>query len=244
MVGLYARIYDLVHSGLAALGYTLIRSYRFPKSTLDLLGLAVSNEFQKNKDFFFVQIGANDGMHNDPLREHVLKYRLPGLLVEPLPEVFQQLRDNYKGHRQLQFENCAVSGRDGSVVMHCPRPDPGYKALSHQKASVIRNNLVKNPWINEIVEIQVPALTFASLMKKHRVKRISLLQLDAEGLDLLILRQAFKAGFRPCLVHFEISHLTASDKKQGRDLLTRYGYRYAETTTDSLSVLIPEAKKH
>ena len=35
----------------------------------------------------FVQIGANDGLHNDPVREFIVRDRWEGVLIEPLPEV-------------------------------------------------------------------------------------------------------------------------------------------------------------
>ena len=43
-------------------------------------------------DFYFVQIGANNGVRNDPLRSLILKYHLRGLLVEPLTDMFDELK--------------------------------------------------------------------------------------------------------------------------------------------------------
>ena len=52
-------------------------------------------------DFFFVQIGANDGINHDPLHEYVTKYNLSGLVVEPQPDVFELLRKNYESFKKV-----------------------------------------------------------------------------------------------------------------------------------------------
>lgn len=43
----------------------------------------------------FIQIGANDGLRNDPVREFIIRDRWQGILVEPLPAVFAMLQHNY-----------------------------------------------------------------------------------------------------------------------------------------------------
>jgi hypothetical protein len=59
--------------------------------------------------FFFVNIGANDGVASDPLPTLIRKYRARGLFVEPVPYVFERLRRNYSDMPDLIFENAAVS---------------------------------------------------------------------------------------------------------------------------------------
>jgi hypothetical protein len=55
---------------------------------LDLLLTKLSAE---RPNSFFVQIGANNGLTDDPIRQFVTKYHWHGVLVEPQPQVFQQL---------------------------------------------------------------------------------------------------------------------------------------------------------
>ncbi len=40
---------------------------------------------RKYKDLHFIQIGANDGVTNDPIHDLVKSYHWKGVLVEPLP---------------------------------------------------------------------------------------------------------------------------------------------------------------
>src|SRR5713101_5952181 len=58
-------------------------------------------------DFFFVQVGAHNGISNvdDVLRDYVIRLILRGLLVEPQARVFAELQENYKGRSGLNFEN-------------------------------------------------------------------------------------------------------------------------------------------
>ena len=51
---------------------------------------------KKHKDFFFVQIGANDGFKADPIYLYVRKYGWKGILVEPVSYIFEKLKENYK----------------------------------------------------------------------------------------------------------------------------------------------------
>src|SRR5215207_8561123 len=59
---------------------------------------AISDETQ---DFYFVQIGANDGVMNDSLNPQIRKYGFRGCLVEPMPDVFNILQHNYRDQPQL-----------------------------------------------------------------------------------------------------------------------------------------------
>src|ERR1035438_3422409 len=43
----------------------------------------------------FIEVGANDGEFDDPLREYIVKYPWKGVLIEPQPDVFERLKANY-----------------------------------------------------------------------------------------------------------------------------------------------------
>jgi len=57
----------------------------------------------------FLQIGANDGLRNDPIREHILRNQWDGVLVEPIPGIFEILVNNYNKLPELEFVNAAIS---------------------------------------------------------------------------------------------------------------------------------------
>src|SRR6266481_6003650 len=77
-----------------------------PQSRLSFdLEFVIAHLMLQKKDLFFIQIGANDGVSNDPLYKFVIEYGWAGILVEPLPQVFEVLRRNYADKPNLKFLN-------------------------------------------------------------------------------------------------------------------------------------------
>src|SRR4051812_34422848 len=72
----------------------------------------------KTQDFTFIQIGANDGVSNDPIRRYVVEYGFKGVLIEPQPDVFTRLKANYSGMPGITFENAAIAACDGEIEMY------------------------------------------------------------------------------------------------------------------------------
>ena len=54
----------------------------------------------------FIQVGANDGRYGDPLRKYIMKHPWHGILIEPQPDIYAKLCENYASVRdRLIFEN-------------------------------------------------------------------------------------------------------------------------------------------
>ena len=77
---------------------------KIPEKPFNLLEIVIRDHITREPDFYFVEIGANDGVNFDPLRPLVLEHHLRGLLVEPLPDRFASLQSNYRSETQLSFE--------------------------------------------------------------------------------------------------------------------------------------------
>ncbi len=95
---------------------------------IDVLDLVLTHTASITPEFFFIQIGANDGMTMDPIRSYILKYKWRGILIEPQPNIFRALMANYDGEQQLIFENVAISPEDGVVSLFAV-DDPGSCAM-------------------------------------------------------------------------------------------------------------------
>ena len=94
--------------------YPLLFAILKRKGFLDASFDKIINEYsKKNKDFFFIQIGANDGLKADPIYLYVNKYHWNGILVEPVKYIFDNLRKNYQGVPNVLFENVAIGEKDG-----------------------------------------------------------------------------------------------------------------------------------
>src|SRR5580658_9569628 len=77
-------------------------------------------------DFFFIQIGSNDGRSGDPIYQYVKQFKWTGILVEPVPHVFKRLRQTYRQMEGLFFVNAAVDVEDGYRTFY--RIEENYEA--------------------------------------------------------------------------------------------------------------------
>jgi FkbM family methyltransferase len=184
---------------------------------------------------FVVQIGANDGMAGDPLFAAFSRTRWSGLLVEPVPHLYERLAEQYRDRPGVRLERAAVSKQDGEAALYRLRSVPGKTPeWFDQLASLDREVLLKNrsaiPEIESLViEERVPTVRLDTLLARHSISHIDLLVIDTEGHDYEILR-AFDFGrFWPVLLMFEHQHLSPGDKTAAVALLAAHGYRCQET---------------
>lgn len=63
----------------------------------------------------FVQVGANDGVHADHIHPLVMSGKWHGVLIEPAPNPFARLLENYRGREGLAFVQAAVSTTEGRL---------------------------------------------------------------------------------------------------------------------------------
>jgi FkbM family methyltransferase len=186
-------------------------------------------------DAFVVQIGANDGTAGDPLVEGFRKSRWSGLLVEPVPHLYELLVARYRDRPEVQTERAAISTRDGEAPLYRLRTVPGQTPeWFNQLATLDREVLLKHrssiPEIDSLlIEERVPTVRLDTLLARHGISRIDLLVIDAEGYDLEILRTLDLTRFRPTLLMFEHQHLSENDKQASFALLRTAGYDFRET---------------
>lgn len=189
---------------------------------------------------FFVQIGANDGLHNDPLHKLVKTYAWRGLLVEPVPYVFERLERNYRGTPGLVLENVAVAAKNGALPFyHLARTNDMVPEWYDQLGSFSLEHLLRHAHLipnihDRIVKSDVPCKTLATLFAEHRIQNIDLLHVDAEGWDYEIIKQIDLDTFHPNLILYEHRHLTEPQIQACKNLLAASGYQSIEIGPDTL----------
>jgi FkbM family methyltransferase len=183
----------------------------------------------------FVEIGANDGESEDLLRGHIRGGRWTGVMVEPVPHIFERLRANYDGVAGVTLENCAIADREGLMPFFHLRPsdEPGLPDWYDLIGSFSRENVLSHrdeiPDIEErIVETQVTTLTFDALCEKHSIDRVDLILVDTEGYDAEILKRIDLAAHRPRLVIYEHYHLGEAVQADLLSAFARAGYETLE----------------
>jgi FkbM family methyltransferase len=192
-------------------------------------------------DFFFVQIGANDGDMRDHLRGFILRHGWRGVLVEPVPAYCARLRANYEGHPGLAIEEIAISSREERRELFRIRDDvPHLPAWCRGLASfhldvVLKHRFVVPDLAEYIVREEVQCLPLNRLLEKHRVERLDLLSIDTEGHDYEIIKQIDFAILRPGIVLYEHRHLKRPDRADCESLLRSQGYRLTSRLGNTLA---------
>lgn len=180
-------------------------------------------------DFFVVQIGACDGLMADPIHDWIKRTTWRGILVEPQASEFERLKETYREENdRLVFENVAIGDRDGSCTLYRVNDSTRTAEWERGFASVLPR-LASDRCIAETV----PCITLDTLLRRHRVARVDLLQIDAEGYDYEILKRLDFKTLRPVMIRYEHRHLRARDKHACKAHLKRWGYRILETQFDT-----------
>jgi FkbM family methyltransferase len=192
---------------------------------------------------FFVEIGANDGEQHDHLRPHILSSAWSGIMVEPVPYVFERLRGNYRHLDRVALENVAIGARDGVLPFyHLREPAPDererlpdwYDGVGSFSRETVTGHARDIPDVERrVVRAEVPVLTFESLCRRHDVKRVDLLVIDTEGYDHEILKSIELERRHPRLAVYEHYHLPAAEREACRELMRDAGYETMEEGFDT-----------
>jgi FkbM family methyltransferase len=184
---------------------------------------------RRGKNVFFLQIGANDGLQDDPIHYFVGSYGWRGILMEPVPHLFGRLKENYKAATGLIFLNAALSQTDDHATFFYLRPadtlPPWCEGLGSFRQSVLLSHKRDIPDIESyIVEEPVQCITFGSLISRYQLPQLDLILIDTEGYDLEILRQIDFTLVKPQMIIYEHKHLNESERNEATDLLMSHGF--------------------
>lgn len=194
---------------------------------------------ENEKNFFFIQIGANDGVMMDPIHDKILEYGWKGILVEPLPTRFHELVSNYEGVPGLVFENFAISDREGQGTLYTVKDEAIDEDWQRGLATFTpASNEMKDIDPAHILEMTVSCETMTRLIDKYEVERIDLLQVDTEGYDYEIIKMIDWERAKPKIICYEHRCLTARDREDCRTYLKTRGYEIIEGNSDTAAFLL------
>lgn len=188
-----------------------------------------------------LQIGAMDGVAFDPVHDLVREMGWRGVLVEPMPDMFEALQRNYAGCDGLVFVNQAVADHDGEIEM--TRIDPqailsgllpagalGLSTMMPDRGVIGNYGGLMKPELAAILDsykrvVRVPCRAMETLLRERQVERVDALVIDTEGADWMILRQFPLERYRPRVVYMEINHLPQKEKVECFAFLSKAGYQ-------------------
>lgn len=220
----------LLNKLLAPTGYRIERVSRFARELQSLTR-------RPERRLKFVQIGANDGVRFDDLYGFVTRHPCSGIVVEPLPDMFERLRANYADYPLIVPVNKAIHETAGVLPLFRVAPGalPRYSGWAAGIASFDRSHLLRHGIEPaDIIEQPVACTPLMQLLQDTATLDADLLQIDAEGYDSAILRMCDFARFRPHLIKYEHKAMTAAERSAHGATLARHGYRSVVEGTDTV----------
>jgi len=236
------QIKSLVRSLLRLLGYKMLK-LKSPMTAdarfgIDVFGLVV-DEFMRSPDvktLSILQIGANDGRHEDPVFPLIERHPCHAVVVEPLPDQYAALSDNYKDFDSVVPVRSAVSNYDGELSLF--RIEPSVNSPHATKiASFDRSRVERycDYWKipkSEVVKEIVPCKTIETLLSEVGMSEVCVVVVDAEGMDYQICIQVLDLERLPDIIHFEYNYMLDTDFQILVERLTRQGYLFARSGLD------------
>ena len=217
------------------------------------------SQYSKSKpgNFTVVQIGANDGITHDPIHKFIKRDDWKGVLLEPQPDVFHEfLTKIYAKNKGIRPLCAAIGEKDGSqpiykVGFSSMRWATGLASFSKEKIEqafedgIVASNCKRfgieipadqSQWISQ-EEVQVIAP--ATLIQTYGLNHIDLLQIDAEGYDLEVIRIFDIPTTRPQAIIFENVGLNAADYAACLQLLEEQNYQLKKFGPNTLALQKP-----
>jgi FkbM family methyltransferase len=190
----------------------------------------------------FVQIGAFDGLANDPLHDLIMGQGWRGVLVEPQPDAFTRLQQTYAGVEGLTFLNVAVSDRRGPMTFWriggSAPDDPWWRGqVSSFSREHVERHIRDRPHLASRIEgLTVPTMSLTEVLSRA-ARPVQVLQVDAEGHDAAIVDSMDLDRHHPTIVRFEHRHLRAAAHARTVNRLAAFGYRIAVNEDDTIAML-------
>lgn len=192
---------------------------------------------------FFVEVGSNDGDKHDHLRPFILTRGWSGIMVEPVPYIFERLRSNYGHVEGVTLENVAIADHEGRLPFFYvvePREDDRdvlpewYDGIGSFSREAVMRHAPDIPDIeSRVVEGEVPCLSFEALCHRNAVERVDLLLVDTEGFDWQIIRTVDLDAHRPRVIVYEHYHLQPGERRECLAHLAAAGYETLEEGFDT-----------
>ena len=219
-------------------------------SPLPLLRLVMEHAILRGGPGTVLQVGANTG--DDALHQIIVDLQLPALLIEPLPDIFEILKQSYAGKDYVEFENCAVSTQPGELKMYrvsraaTHLPSWTQALASFDKSLVLSHKGWEGVSGKElekyIEEVNIKVKTMQELLSEHpKIVNVIALQVDTEGHDFEVIKSTLAAQCSPKIILFEHKHLSFDDQASCRRLLSENGYSFSSDASDTLAYRVDPA---
>lgn len=138
-----------------------------------------------------IQIGANDGVKDDPLQGIIGQPGTRALLVEPQPACVKKLRSKYKDNPNVIIAEKAVGAESGKITLFRFEDDLDNSRQISVFCSTDKSHLER--WkgrlgiSSNIISFDTEMLSLAELTSTFHFSNLDILMTDVEGFDYEIL---------------------------------------------------------
>jgi FkbM family methyltransferase len=263
---MYKKIKLLINEGFiifrfkfsAANSWIFIAYYKYlfkpKKGSLD----SFLNEYSlsKKNSLNVVQIGANDGITNDPIHKFIKRDNWRGVLLEPQSYIYENfLKKIYHKNEGIHTLCAAIGEKDDKQYLY----KIGFCDMRWATglASFLKEN-VENAFSSGLVErkcskynIKIPSpseqitseevmvISPETLIKKYNISTIDLLQIDVEGYDFEVIKIFKIQKSKPKAIIFEHINLSEQDMELCVALLEENNYAVRKFDANTLAMLYP-----
>lgn len=202
-----------------------------------------------------LQVGANDGRQSDPFRESILEFKINSHLLEPIPDFYEMLVNNYLEYTYVKCYNIGITNLDGEqIIDYVPKIDGlpewtqglgtfdksknfiGFGMGGHNlKIDFSESELYKTVK-NNIKSILVKTNTLSNFLNQNKIMNLDLYVSDTEGFDWVVFEQLDLDKYHPKIIHME-THSLGIEQNELIDLkLAKYGYEILDKTWDTIAI--------
>lgn len=208
-----------------------------------------------SKNDFFLNIGANDGITNDPIYDFIAPFELRGLAIEPTADAYSRLVENYKNFTHIQCIKAAIYSNIKMPLYRVNNElleaNPAFSQITTSNKSQLIASLHK--LINEapddhaqnkvnlalldkqrpiesmlVEDREVTYLSFSDLCGQYHVTRVDILNLDAEGEDYNIFMSIDLDVWKPKVIIVETMFFNTQQLSLFLKKMARHGYEYIQ----------------
>lgn len=213
----------------------------------------------ENKKLNLLQIGANNGIQDDPFRESIIKYQINSYLLEPIPEYYNMLIHNYAEYNWVKCYNIAITNEDGEnemlyvpPVSYLPEWTRGLGTFDTSKnflGGMSGLGTEQNDYqltedhsqtdfykaIKNIAKtVTVKTNTLNTFLNTINLSHIDIYASDTEGFDWVVFNQLDLNKFSPKIIFMETHTLGSEQNSLINNKLIKHGYTILEKNRDTV----------
>lgn len=203
---------------------------------------SLEKTFKTNKEFSFIQVGANDGISFDDLYDFVTKRKSFGVVIEPVKSYFEELKNNYVNFPNVVPVNMAVFHQKDVLDIYKINPEKSsiypdwVKGIAsfdkghHKKLNINEEDII----IEKVKADHLMSIIGSNF--KGDYYNVDLFQVDTEGFDYEVIKMIDFNKLHPKIIKFESVNLNDVQKKELAKILNKEGYVVFNEAGDTVAL--------